>query len=93
MVSGLSNFKITVKPDCMFLQQAGEFYVRGKIVRQETVIKEITYGKNKLLMIIDSSDYCKCFPGLHDWRLGTGRYLWHGVGRRIFRGAQRNQKT
>ena len=31
------------------------------MVRQKTVIKEIIYGKNKLLMINDSSDYCKCF--------------------------------
>ena len=49
----------------MFLQQAGEF-MSEEIVRQETVIKEIIYGKNKLLMINDSSDYCKCFGGLHD---------------------------
>ena len=55
MVSGLSNFKITVKPHCMFLQQAGDFYVRAKISRQQTVIKEITYRKNKLLIINDSS--------------------------------------
>ena len=30
MVSGLWKFKITVKADCMFLQQAGEFMLEGK---------------------------------------------------------------
>ena len=30
MVFGLSNLKITVKPDCMFLQQAGDFLLEGK---------------------------------------------------------------
>ena len=30
MVSGLSNFKITLKPDCMFLQQASDFMLEQK---------------------------------------------------------------
>ena len=30
MVSGLSNFKITVKPDYLVLQQAGDFMLEGK---------------------------------------------------------------
>ena len=28
MVPGLSNFKITVKPGCMFLQQADDFMLK-----------------------------------------------------------------
>ena len=30
MVSGLWNFRITLKSDRMFLQQAGEFMLEGK---------------------------------------------------------------
>ena len=44
----------------MFLQQAGDFML-AKILRQPTVIKEITCRKNKLLIINDSSGQPNAF--------------------------------
>ena len=56
MVSGLSNFKITVKPDCMFSQQAGDFMLERKYyIKTTDSDKKITYRKNKVLIINDSS--------------------------------------